>query len=211
MRLGNSVEWIDAEGVVIAGEQIASKTAVWTAGVAPSPAGAWLRAETDRAGRVCVQEDLTIRDHPEILVIGDTAFKQQNGKPLPGVAQVAMQQGHYAGKDIHMRLVDGQPPKPFKHFGKGSMAVVGKGLAVLQAGNLNVSGFAAWLAWAAVHLQFLATSSLRLSVFVQWVWTYLTGQRGSRLIVKHHADRTEARPTDSFRLGPNTPSACCRR
>jgi len=110
-------------------------------------------------------EDLTIRDHPEILVIGDTAFKQQNGKPLPGVAQVAMQQGHYAGKGIHMRLVDGQPPKPFKYFYKGSMAVVGKGFAVLQAGNLNVSGFAAWLAWAAVHLQFLATSSLRVSVF----------------------------------------------
>jgi NADH:ubiquinone reductase (H+-translocating) len=197
VRLGNSVERIDADGVVVAGERIASKTVVWTAGVAPSPAGAWLNAETDRAGRVYVQQDLTVRDHPEIFVVGDTAHKEQNGKPLPGVAQVAMQQGHYAGKYIHMRLVDEPPPKPFKYFDKGSMAVVGKGFAVLQAGNLNLSGFTAWLAWAAIHIQFLATSSLRVSVFVQWVWTYLTGQRGSRLIVKHREGRTEARPMES--------------
>ena len=197
VRLGNSVERVDAEGVVIAGERIVSKTVVWTAGVAPSRAGTWLNAETDRAGRVRVQQDLTIRDHPEILVIGDTACKEENGKPLPGVAQVAMQQGHYAGKYIHRRLIDRPPPKPFKYFDKGSMAVVGKGFAILQAGNFNVSGFAAWLAWAAIHLQFLATSSLRVSVFVQWVWTYFSGQRGSRLIVKRHTDRSEVRPMDS--------------
>jgi len=102
------------------------------------------------------------------------------------VAQVAMQQGRYAAKLIHSRVVGSPAPGPFSYFDKGSMAVVGKGFAVLQSGKVHVSGFGAWLAWVAVHLQFLAQSSLRVSVFLQWVWTYLTGQRGSRLIVNHH-------------------------
>jgi NADH dehydrogenase len=186
LRLGHSVDQIDAEGVVIAGERIASKTVIWTAGVAPSPAGKWLNVETDRAGRVRIQKDLTVPEHPEIFVVGDTASLDQNGKPLPGVAQVAIQQGRYAGKLIHNRVVGNPPPGPFGYFDKGSMAVVGKGFAVLQSGKVQISGFGAWLTWAAVHLQFLATSSLRLGVFLQWVWTYVTGQRGDRLIVNHH-------------------------
>ena len=185
IRLGHSVDHIDADGIVVAGERIVSKTVIWTAGVAPSPAGKWLKVDTDRAGRVRVQPDLTVAGHPEIFVVGDTASLDENGKPLPGVAQVALQQGRYAGKLIHKRVGDGPTPKPFKYFDKGNMAVVGKGFAVLQTGKIHLSGFTAWLAWAAVHLQFLATSSLRVSVFVQWVWTYLTGQRGSRLIVNH--------------------------
>jgi NADH dehydrogenase len=191
VRLGHSVDRIDADGIVVAGERILSKTVIWTAGVAPSPAGKWLSVETDRAGRVRVQKDLTVSGHPEIFVVGDTASLDQNGKPLPGVAQVAIQQGRYAGKLIHSRVIGGHPPGPFNYFDKGNMAIVGKGFAVLQSGKLHVSGFVAWLAWAAVHLQFLATSSLRLSVFLQWVWTYLTGQRGSRLIVNHHASDLE--------------------
>jgi NADH dehydrogenase FAD-containing subunit len=183
VRLGQSVDKIDADGVVLAGERIASKTVIWTAGVAPSPAGKWLNVESDRAGRVRIQNDLTVPGHPEILVIGDTASLDQEGRPLPGVAQVAIQQGRYAGKLIHSRVTGNTPPGPFSYFDKGSMAVVGKGFAVLQTGKVHVSGFGAWLTWAAVHLQFLATSSLRLSVFLQWIWTYVTGQRGSRLIV----------------------------
>ena len=186
VRLGHSVDQIDAEGIVIAGERIASKTVIWTAGVAPSPAGKWLNVETDRAGRVRIQKDLTVPGHPEIFVAGDTASLDQNGKPLPGVAQVAIQQGRYAGKLIRSRVVGNRPPGPFSYFDKGTMAVVGKGFAVLQSGKVQISGFGAWLTWAAVHLQFLATSSLRLSVFLQWVWTYVTGQRGDRLIVNHH-------------------------
>jgi len=186
VRLGHSVDQIDADGIVVAGERIASKTVIWTAGVAPSPAGKWLNVEMDRAGRVRIQKDLTVPAHPEILVVGDTASLDQNGKPLPGVAQVAMQQGRYAGKLIHGRIVGNSPPRPFSYFDKGNMAVVGKGFAVLQSGKVQVSGFLAWLTWAAVHLQFLATSSLRLSVFLQWIWTYVTGQRGDRLIVNHH-------------------------
>jgi NADH dehydrogenase FAD-containing subunit len=185
VRLGHGVDHIDAGGVVVAGERIASKTVIWTAGVAPSPAGTWLKAATDRAGRVRVQPDLTVTGHPEIFVVGDTASLDRDGHPLPGVAQVAMQQGRYAGTLIHRRLGGKPMPPPFRYFDKGSMAVVGKGFAVLESGRFRLSGFLAWMAWAAVHLEFLSQSSLRVSVFVQWVWTYLTGQRGSRLIVNH--------------------------
>jgi NADH dehydrogenase FAD-containing subunit len=177
---------------MVAGERIFSKTVIWTAGVAPSPAGKWLNVDTDRAGRVRIQQDLSVPGHPEIFVVGDTASLDQNGKPLPGVAQVAIQQGHYAGNLIHRRLTGKSAPGPFSYFDKGNMAVVGKGFAVLQSGKLQVSGPLAWLAWAAVHLQFLAQSNLRVSVFLQWVWTYLTGQRGSRLIVNHYGAETAA-------------------
>jgi NADH dehydrogenase FAD-containing subunit len=188
VKLGHSVDQIDADGVIVAGERIASKTVIWTAGVAPSPAGKWLKVDTDRAGRVRVQNDVSVPGHPEIFVIGDTASFEENGKPLPGVAQVAMQQGRYVGKLIHGRVVGSTSiSAPFSYFDKGSMAVVGKGFAVLQTGKVRLSGFGAWLTWAAVHLQFLATSSLRLAVFLQWIWTYVTGQRGDRLIVNHHS------------------------
>jgi NADH:ubiquinone reductase (H+-translocating) len=185
VRLGHGVDQIDADGVVVAGERIASKTVIWTAGVAPSPAGKWLGVEMDRAGRVKIQSDLTVPGHPEIMVVGDTASLAQDGKPLPGVAQVAMQQGRYAGKLIRSRITGSSSSGPFRYFDKGNMAVVGKGFAVLQSGKIHFSGFLAWLAWAGVHIQFLAQNGLRLSVFVQWVWTYVTGQRGSRLIVNH--------------------------
>jgi NADH dehydrogenase len=197
IRLGHSVDHIDSDGIIVAGERIFSKTVIWTAGVAPSPAGKWLNVDTDRAGRVRVQPDLTVPGHPEIFVVGDTASLDQNGKPLPGVAQVAMQQGRYAGKLIHNRIVGNPPPPPFSYFDKGNMAVVGKGFAVLQSGKVQVSGLAAWLTWAAVHLQFLATSSLRLGVFLQWIWTYVTGQRGDRLIVNHHGSEIAKPAPDS--------------
>ena len=128
-----------------------------------------------------------------LLLVGDTASLQQDGKPLPGVAQVAMQQGRYVGKLIQRRVSELPAPPPFRYFDKGNMAVVGKGFAVLQSGPIRMSGFFAWLAWAAIHLQFLATANLRVAVFVQWVWTYLTGQRGSRLIVNHPAAATASR------------------
>jgi NADH dehydrogenase FAD-containing subunit len=196
VRLGCGVDQIDEAGVIAAGERIASKTVIWTAGVAPSPAGNWLNVETDHAGRVCVQKDLTVPGHPEIFIVGDTASLDQDGKPLPGVAQVAMQQGRYAGTVIRRRLTGKPAPRPFRYFDKGNMAVVGKGFAVLESGKVHISGSLAWLAWAAVHLEFLAQSSLRVSVFVQWVWTYLTGQRGSRLIVNHHGSEG-AKPMSS--------------
>jgi len=209
VRLGRGVDRIDADGVLVGGERIAARTVIWTAGVAPSPAGKWLKAPTDRAGRVRVQPDLTVTGHPEILVVGDTATLEQGGRPLPGVAQVAMQQGRYAGRLIQRRIEGKPAPAPFSYFDKGSMAIVGKGFAVLETGRLRLSGFLAWMAWAAVHLEFLAQSSLRVSVFVQWMWTYLTGQRGSRLIVNHHAPPSRAaRPAsaaDHQAIGARSP------
>jgi NADH dehydrogenase FAD-containing subunit len=136
VRLGHSVDQIDADGITVAGERILSKAVIWTAGVAPFPAGKWLGVETDRAGRVRVQPDLTVAGHPEISVIGHTASLDQNGKPLPGVAQVAIQGGRYAGNLINARIVGGPTPKAFEYFDKGSLAVVGKGFAVLQTGQV---------------------------------------------------------------------------
>jgi len=197
VRLGHGVDQIDEEGVVVAGERIASKTVIWTAGVAPSPAGKWLGVETDRAGRVKVQPDLTVPGYPEVFVVGDTASLQQDGKPLPAVAQVAMQQGRYAGRLIHNRISGKPALQPFRYFDKGSMAVVGKSFAVLQSGKIRLSGFLAWLAWAGIHIQFLATANLKVSVFVGWMWTFLTGQRGSRLIVNYHAPASDAKSETS--------------
>src|SRR2546430_7538302 len=185
IHLGHAVEKIDSEGVIVAGERIASKTVIWTAGVTPSPAGKWLGVETDRAGRVRIQPDLRVPNHPEIFVVGDTASLDQDGKPLAGVAQVATQQGPYAGKLIRRQLTGKRPPKPFRYFDKGNMAVVGKGYAVLQSGKIHLHGLLARLAWAFIHITFLSQLSLKISVLLQWGWLFLTGQRGSRLIVNY--------------------------
>ena len=183
VRLGKGADRIDDGGVVVGGERIASKTVIWTAGVAPSPAGKWLKTTMDRAGRVLVGPDLTVQGRPEIFVAGDTASLQQDGKPLPGVAQTALQQGRYAGEAIARRIAGRPALPPFRYSDRGSMAVVGQGFALLQMGKIRASGGLVWFAWLGVHLWALAQPSLRLSVFVQWLWMLLTGQRGSRLIV----------------------------
>ena len=198
VRLGHGVDQIDEDGVVIAGERISSKTVIWTAGVAPSPAGKWLGVPTDRAGRVRINEDLSVPGYPEISVIGDTASLAQDGKPLPGVAQVAMQQGKYVGRLIRRRLDGKLAPKPFRYFDKGNMAVIGKGYAILQTSKIQLSGFLAWQAWATIHILYLAQRSLRLSVFLQWVWSYFTDGRGSRLIVN-------PRPIEPIKSAPTHP------
>jgi NADH:ubiquinone reductase (H+-translocating) len=196
IHLGHAVEKIDEDGVIVAGERIASKTVIWTAGVAPSPAGKWLGAPTDRAGRVRVQPDLRVPGNPEVFVIGDTASLDRDGKPLPGVAQVAMQQGRYVGKLIHRQLAGKKAPKPFSYFDKGNMAVVGKGYAVLESGKIRLHGLLAWLAWAFIHITFLSQLSLKISVFLQWGWLFLTGQRASRLIIDRPSEPAPTpRPT----------------
>ena len=184
VRLGKAVQSIDEDGVVVGDERIPSKTVIWTAGVAPSPAGKWLGCEVDRAGRVRIRPDLTIPEHSKIYVIGDTASLDQDGRPLPGVAQVAMQQGRYAAKSIFRRETQKPQLPPFRYFDKGNLAVVGENFAVLQSGRVKMSGFFAWLVWALIHIQFLAENSLRFSVFLQWVWTYLSAKRGAQLIIE---------------------------
>jgi NADH dehydrogenase len=199
VRLGHPVELIDADGVIVNGERIPSKTVIWTAGVAPSPAGKWLSAETDRAGRVRIQQDLTVPGHPEIFVLGDTAALDQDGTPLSGVAQVAIQQGRYAAEVILRRVTGKGAPAPFRYFDKGTMAVVGQGYAVLQSGKLHLKGLLAWMAWAMVHILSLATVGLKISVFGQWVWAFFTGQQGSRLIV--HYGQGRERPLGAWTAG----------
>lgn len=188
IRLGRAVDAIDDRGVVVGGERIPSRTVIWTAGVEPTPVARWLRAETDRGGRVRVLPNLTVPGHSNIFVIGDVASLAQDGKPLPGVAQVAIQQGRHVARTIQARLASRPAPAPFRYFDKGSMAVVGRNFAIVQSGRMKISGLLAFFAWAAVHLEFLAHSSLRLTVFVQWVWTYVTKQPGSRLIVRPHRE-----------------------
>ena len=184
VRLGKHVQSVDEDGVLLGDERIQAKTVVWTAGVVPSPAGKWLGCAVDHAGRVRIQPDLTVPGHPEIFVVGDTASLDQDGQPLPGVAQVAMQQGKYAAKSIFRRVIGHPPLPPFRYFDKGNLAVVGKNFAVLHSAGVQLSGFMAWLVWALIHIQFLAENSLRYSVFQQWVWTYLSGKRGARLIIR---------------------------
>ncbi len=192
IRLGRAVDAVDERGVVVGGERIPSRTVIWTAGVEPSPVGRWLGVATDRTGRVRIQKDLTVPGHPEIFVIGDLASLDQDGKPLPGVAQVAMQQGRFVARVIQRRLASRPDPPAFRYFDKGSMAVVGRNFAILENRRMKLSGLLAFFAWAGVHLEFLAHSSLRLTVFVQWVWTYVTKQPGSRLIINHRQESNSA-------------------
>lgn len=183
VRTGVHVEHVDAEGVVAGGERLASRTVLWTAGVRPSPAARWLGADTDRAGRVAVEPDLSVPGRPEVFVAGDTAHLEHAGKPLPGVAQVAMQEGRYVGRLIADRVAGRPAPSPFRYSDRGNMAVIGRNFAVLESAGLRLSGFPAWAAWATIHLAYLPQGQSRAEVFLQWAWTYLTGEQGARLIL----------------------------
>ena len=184
VRLGQPVKAIDDEHVVIGDETIPCRTVIWTAGVTPSPAGKWLNAPTDKAGRVRVQSDCSVPEHPGVFVIGDTASLDQDGKPLPGVAQVAMQQGRYVGEVIEKRETGGSAPPPFHYFDKGNMAVIGRGFAILDSRVVKMSGLPAWLAWAFIHILFLPALGNRLRVWTQAMWSYFTRQKSSQLIVE---------------------------
>ena len=181
---GSMVEHIDAQGVTVGGKLIPCGAVLWTAGVSPSPLVKMLGVATDRAGRACVGPFLNVPDAPGIFVVGDTATLMQNGRPLPGVAQVAIQQGRYVGRLISRELVGRKPPRPFRYFDKGNMAVVGKNFAILELGRIRMAGLTAWLAWAFVHLMFLPQLQNRLRVQNQWFWSYCTGQRSSRLVAE---------------------------
>ena len=183
VRTSAPVERVDAGGVVIGGERLAARTVIWAAGVHASPAGAWLGAATDRAGRVLVGSDLSVPDRPEIFVVGDTARAQQDGHPLPGVAAVAKQEGRYVARVIAARATGSPPPRPFRYHDRGSLATIGRTYAVGTLGHVELSGLPAWLAWAGVHLAYLIGFRNRVLVLFQWLWLYLTFQRGARLLI----------------------------
>jgi NADH:ubiquinone reductase (H+-translocating) len=157
---------------------------LWAAGVAASPLGKKLGVPTDRAGRVLVNPDLSLPNHPEVFVIGDlAALKDASGKLLPGVAPVAILEGRYVAKIIRRELSSGSDSRPpFHYYDKGSLATIGRAAAVAQFGRIHISGFIAWLAWLFIHILFLIGFQNRLLVFIQWAWSYFTYERGARLI-----------------------------
>jgi NADH dehydrogenase len=179
---GVKVETVDAQGVVAGGNRIPSATVLWTAGVAASPIPKMLGTKTDRAGRALVDPFLKVVNAPGVFVVGDAASVMQNEHPVPGVAQAAIQEGRYVGRLIAKELKGRKAKHPFRYFDKGNMAVVGKNYAVLQRGWLRTSGFMTFLVWAFVHILSLPQLQNRLRVQRQWLWSYFTGQRSSRLI-----------------------------
>ena len=190
VRTGAMVTDVKKESVTVREgdrtETIPTRTVLWAAGVLGSPLGRIVAQETgatiDKAGRVSVEPDLTVAGHPEIYVIGDLAnFVHQTGKPLPGVAQPAIQEGRYVAEAIARRL-RGEKSRPFHYFDKGNLATIGRGAAVADLNWLQISGFPAWLLWIFVHLLYIVEFQNRLLVFVQWGWFYLTFDRSARLI-----------------------------
>jgi NADH dehydrogenase len=193
---GVKVVGIDDSGVTVehsaqqgAGrtEHLAARTVIWAAGVRASAFGEILArragATLEKGGRVVVRPDLSLPGHPEIFVIGDLAYcADQQGRPLPGVAQVAMQQGSYVARLIARRAGGGVANKPFRYQDRGDLAVIGRAAAVARIGGLHLSGFLAWLIWLFVHLMYLVEFSNRLLVFIHWGFLYLTFNRGARLI-----------------------------
>jgi len=191
VKTGVMVKDIDRDGLTVEShgstDRLESKTVLWAGGVIAPPLGRTLASrtgvETDRGGRIKVDPDLTIPNHPEIYVVGDLALASRpDGKPLPGLAQVAMQGGTYAAKAIAKKVEGRTPLRPFEYFDKGDLAVIGRAAAVANVFGLHMSGLPAWLVWAFVHLMYLVQFRSRITVFVEWAIEDLTFSRGARLI-----------------------------
>jgi len=187
VRTNTVVTGVDADGVAVrapdgAESRIASQTVLWAAGIAASPLGGTVSSHLDRAGRVQVRPDLTIHERDDVCVIGDlAALAGPDGKPYPGVAQVAMQQGVRAAKNVLLKMA-GRPMEPFHYRNHGNLATIGRAKAVADFGRLQLRGFIAWLAWLFIHLLKLIGFRNRLSVMLQWAWAYFSYQRAARLI-----------------------------
>ena len=188
VRTGTPVTHIEQGGVEAGGESIRAETILWAAGVAASPLGRSLGAPVDRSGRVLINPDLTIPGHPDTFVIGDLAsLKGADGNPLPGVAQVALQMGVHASRNI-MRAIAGQPMKPFAYHNLGDMATIGRAAAVANLPYAQLKGFIGWVAWLFVHLLKLIGFRNRLVVMAQLIWSYFSYQRAVRLIMSVKLD-----------------------
>ena len=185
VRTNSMVNDVNENGVVVGDELIEASNIIWAAGNNVSPLINTLKTETDRNGRVIVEQDCSLPDDPTVFVIGDAALFIENGEPLPGVAPVAMQQGRYVAKILKNNFAK-EKRKPFKYFDKGNLATIGRAKAVLQIGNLKVSGFIAWLIWALVHIAFLVNFRKRYRVMTEWIWYYMTFKNGIRLITKYN-------------------------
>jgi NADH:ubiquinone reductase (H+-translocating) len=199
VKLGSAVSDCSCEGVQVGNEFIPTRTIIWAAGVMASPAGRWLGAETDRAGRVKVATDLSVPGLPDVFVIGDTAsVAATDGTILPGVAPVAKQQGQYVARLLTARSL-GKEIGSFRYRDFGTLATVGRKSAVVQMGRLRISGFFAWVLWSVAHIYFLIGFRNRFTVALNWAWSYLTFERGSRLITGVSASDIEAMgPSDKI-------------
>jgi NADH dehydrogenase len=183
VRLGTPVTKIDENAVWVGTERIPAKTVFWGAGNVASPLGRMLGGETDRAGRVKVDTDLSVPAHPDVFVAGDLCWTtREDGSPVPAVAPTANQTGAHAARMI-LRTIAGQPHTPFRYFHKGDLATIGRHKAVAAFGKLHLSGYFTWFLWLFVHLMYLVGFRNRVLVLLQWGWAYLTYQRGVRLIV----------------------------
>jgi len=184
VRLGKAVTLVDAEGVVVAGERIFARTVLWAAGVAASSAAKWLNVAADRAGRIEVEDDLSVPGYPEIFAIGDTcASKSWDGKFAPGIAPAAKQMGHYAAAVIRARLEGTPSLPPFRYRHQGSLATIGRNEAVVDFGWIALSGRFGWLLWVLAHIYFLIGFRSRIVVALDWLWAYVTFRRGARIIL----------------------------
>jgi NADH dehydrogenase len=185
VRLGSPVTDCNSNGVRIGEETVAAEVILWAAGVRASPAAAWLGAPADNAGRVKVEPDLTAPGHPEIFVIGDTAtVNVWNGKPAPGIAPAAKQQGLHAARTIKRRLAGDSQARPFRYRHAGDLATIGKRSAVIDFGWCKLKGWIAWWVWGLAHIYFLIGLRNRLAVALSWLWIYLTGNRSACLITQ---------------------------
>jgi NADH dehydrogenase len=182
--LGQAVTECSADGVVYGGQNLQARTLIWAAGVRASPAAEWLGAPADRAGRLEVLPDLTVPGHPDIFAVGDTVvIADPDGKPVPGIAPAAKQQGRYVADTIKARLRGGTSA-PFRYKHAGSLAQIGKRKAVIDFGRIKLRGTIAWWIWGIAHIYFLIGLRNRLSVALSWLWVYVRDQRAARLITQ---------------------------
>jgi NADH:quinone reductase (non-electrogenic) len=186
VHLGEAVTAVDDEGVEVGGRRIATQTVLWAAGVAASPLGRDLSDHCDRAGRVPVQPDLSLADHPEVFVAGDLATVIQDGKPVPGIAPAAKQMGAYAAHAILDRIA-GRTPKPFRYHDYGNLATIGRMAAVVDLRGFHLSGVIAWWFWLVAHVFFLIGFRNRIMVLIDWAWSYWTYKRHARIIFGRRA------------------------
>jgi len=183
--LKEAVESIDAKGVVVAGRRIEAGTVIWGAGIKASPAAGMLGVPLDRAGRVPLNPDLSVKGVADVYALGDMAnTPDEKGTPLPALAQVAAQQGTYVGRVLVRHFADGKPPLPFRFHNRGNTAIVGRNAAVFDFGWMQLKGRLAWLMWALIHVYLLVGFDNRLRVCLQWLWAYITYERGARLIMR---------------------------
>ena len=183
--LNEAVDSIDAKGVVVAGRRIDAGTVIWGAGIKASPAAGMLGVPLDRAGRVELNPDLSVKGMTDVYALGDMANTlDEKGTPLPALAQVAAQQGYYLGRALAKSFADGKPLPPFKFRNRGNTAIVGRNAAVFDFGWMQLKGRFAWLMWALIHVYLLVGFDNRLRVCLQWLWAYITYERGARLIMR---------------------------